>query len=420
MGGVVREQYTGRRLLVLGGGPGQLGLLETARALGLWTAVCDRDPAAPGFALADRRCLVATDDEPAIARLAAALRPDGIVAPGSDRPVAVAARVAEKLGLDHPLPAATALLATSRVRQREALDAAGVPQPRWQIAHSPRDLELAPPFVVMPADRTGRAGLAVVRRRSRLVAALDTARAACKGGAALVEELVDGPEVTVSGFSAGGEFAAVAVCDRLTAAVPVFGVALAQIWPSPHAEAAAEVARRAVEALGIRHGPTFTKLRVSRGGPEVIEVGARLGGGYDAELAGLVTGLDLNALAIAAALGEQLSARDLVAPGGVPAGGAVVRFLAAPPGRLQTVEAPQGLSGVVSTRLYREPGHLFGRFRRASDRAGALLVAGATRAEALARAEAAAERIRFVTADDPAAGGARQAAAAADARTRHS
>ena len=172
-----------------------------------------------------------------------------------------------------------------------------------------------------------------------------------------------------------------------------------------------------VAALGIDEGPTFTKLRVSRGGPEVIEVGARLGGGYDAELVRLVTGVDLNELALAAALGETLTARDLVAPGGAPVGGAAVRFLISPPGRLESVQVPQGLRGVVSTRVYRDPGHVFGRFRRAADRAGAVLAVGAAPADALARAEDAAERIRFVTADSPALSrGSRQAAAVADVR----
>ena len=119
------------RLLVLGAGPAQLGLLEAARAHGIWTAVCDRDPAAPGFELAGRRCIVSTEDEPAIERLAGALELDGVIAPGTDWPVAIAARVAAKLGLAHPLAPATAMLATSKLRQREALAAAGVPQPRW-------------------------------------------------------------------------------------------------------------------------------------------------------------------------------------------------------------------------------------------------------------------------------------------------
>ena len=61
------------RLLVLGAGPAQLGLLEAARARGLWVAVVDRDPAAPGFRFADRRCILSTEDEPAIERLVGAL-----------------------------------------------------------------------------------------------------------------------------------------------------------------------------------------------------------------------------------------------------------------------------------------------------------------------------------------------------------
>src|SRR4029077_16902923 len=56
-----------RRLLVLGAGPGQRGLLEAARSQGIWTAVCDRDPGAPGFALADRPCIASTADTPPLA-----------------------------------------------------------------------------------------------------------------------------------------------------------------------------------------------------------------------------------------------------------------------------------------------------------------------------------------------------------------
>ena len=231
-----------RRLLVLGAGPAQLGLLEAARAHGIWTAVCDRDPAAPGFAFADRRCIVSTEDEPAIERLAAALALDGVIAPGTNRPVAVAARVAEKLGLPHPISPATAMVATNKLRQREALAAAGVPQPRWQVVtEGESELEVALPVVVKAPDRVGQRGLSVVLERSELAAAIATARAASRGGAVLVEEYLDGPEVTVSGFSAAGEFVPLAVTDRISAEVPAFGVPLAQFWPSPHAEAAAEV-----------------------------------------------------------------------------------------------------------------------------------------------------------------------------------
>ena len=112
-----------------------------------------------------------------------------------------------------------------------------------------------------------------------------------------------------------------------------------------------------------------------------------------------MTGVDLNGLALAAALGEPLVASELTVSRPAAIGGAATRFLVAPPGVLESVEVPQGLNGVVTTRIYREPGYVFGPLTRAPDRAGAVLAVGATREEAVARAEVAVERIRFVTAD---------------------
>jgi biotin carboxylase len=389
-----------RRLLVLGAGPAQIGLLEATRAHGIWTAVCDRDPSAPGFAFADRRCIVSTDDEPAIERLASALQLDGVIAPGSSRPVAVAARIAEKLGVPHPISPATAMLATHKLRQREALADAGVPQPRWQIVtEGAGEVELALPVVVKAPDRAGRQGLTLVRDETGLPGAIAAARSASRGGLVLVEEYVDGPEVTVSGFSAAGELVPLAVTDRIGADEAAFGISLAQIWPSSYAEAAVEVARRAVEAIGIAEGPSHTRLRVSRGGPEVISVAARLAGGHDAELVEVTAGIDLNGLALAAALGEPLVASELTVSRQAAIGGAATRFLVAPAGVLESVEVPQGLNGVITTRIYRERGYDFAPLESGWDPAGTVLAVGATREAAVARVEAAVEQIRFFTAD---------------------
>lgn len=380
------------RLLVLGAGPAQLGLLEAARERGLWLAVVDRDPRAPGFRFADRRCILSTEDEPAIERLVGALRIDGIIAPGTDWPVGVAARIAERAGLPHPISPQTAVLATNKLRQRERLAEAGVPQPRsWVVGGDEAPPAVEGPVVVKAPDRQGQKGLTLVESPADLAEALELARAEARSGVALVEELVEGPEVTVVGFSAGGVFTALAVTDRIVAEPPAFGVALAHVWPSHVRCQAPDVAERAVAALGITDGPSYTQLRVGLAGPQVIEVAARLGGGHDAELVLAAVGVDLNGLAIDAALGVPLrppEPRPLV-------GGAVTRFLLAPPGVLQRVEVPDG----VQARIYREPGYVFAPLRRGADRAGAVLATGESPGEAVARADAAAQRIRFVVAD---------------------
>jgi biotin carboxylase len=238
-----------------------------------------------------------------------------------------------------------------------------------------------------------------VREPERLPAAVATAVRASRTNVALVEELVDGPEVTVNAFSTGGVFHPLTVTDRITAGdEAAFGVALAHAWPSEHEAAGAiEVAREAATALGIENGPTYTQVVLGPDGPKVMELAARLGGGHDAELCDAAMGVDLNGLALSAALGEPLEV-----PRPEPRGGAVVRFLVAPPGSLESVqgiEEATAQEGVLDARVYRRQGWVFPPLRRGSDRAGFVLATGNSRDDALAKADRAAELIRFETAD---------------------
>jgi biotin carboxylase len=392
------ERDSGKRLLVLGAGPAQLGLLEAARARDLYVVAADRDPGAVGFGLADRRALVSTEDEVGLTRLARAERVDGVIAPGIDWPVAIAARIAERLGLRHPISPAAAVLATSKLRQRRRFSEAGVPQPRWQVVEDAGAVSLEPPLVVKAPDRQGQRGLSLVRSAEELRPAVEAALDASRGASCIVEELVDGPEATVSGLMEAGRLVASVVTDRLVAEPPAFGVALAHVWPSElDSVALAGVAERAALALGVEEGPIYVQLRVGAEGPRVVELAARLGGGHDAELAYAARGFDLNGAALAATLGDPSLAR----PGDAASGGACTRFLVPPEGELRAVQGSEeaiASPGVFAVRIYRAPGHRFGPFRTGADRAGAVQAVGRDRAEAVARSEAAADAIRFETA----------------------
>jgi biotin carboxylase len=222
-----------RRLLVLGAGREQVGLLQAARRQGLLVIAVDRDPAAPGFRHADRRALISFEDEPAIHRLAEAERIDGVISPANDWSVGIAARVARRLGLPHPLDGPTAALAASWLRQRERFSAAGVPHDSW---------------------------------------------------------LGDGPEETVQGFSLSGEFHAFTGTPQ-----------------------AANLAARAAGVLGIREGSTCTRLRIAPTGMKVIELAARVGAPAEVQAVREETGVDLNLLALKAALGEPIARDELAA-----------------------------------------------------------------------------------------------------------
>src|SRR5438045_847839 len=102
--------------------------------------------------------------------------------------------------------------------------------------------------------------------------------------------LGDGSEVTVQAFSLGGELHALS-------------------GPS----GAAALAARAAAALGIREGPTSTRIRITARGPQVIELAARVGSPEEVEVVRVATGVDLNALALKGALGEPIEPVELPA-----------------------------------------------------------------------------------------------------------
>jgi biotin carboxylase len=399
------ERDQGKRLLVLGAGPAQLGLLAAARARELHVIALDREPSAPGFRYADRRAIVSTEDESGIERLAGAERVEGLIAPGIDWPVAIAARVAEKLALPHPISPETAVLSTSKLRQRERFSEAGVPQPAYEVCSGAQEATEAArrigfPCVVKAPDRQGQRGLTLVRSASEVVDAVRIALDASRSATLLVEEHVPGREVTVNGFSLGGHFHPLTVNDRLTAALPAFGVALTHVWPSEleplEIGAVIEAASSAAAAVGIADGPSYTQVLVGPDGPRVAELAARLGGGHDAELCRVALGVDLNGAALSSALGEEIPGSALAPVARV--GGACVRFLVAPPGQLREVTGVQeafGEEGIRGIRIYRRPGHRFGELRRGADRAGAVLAVGDSREEALERASRAEAMIRF-------------------------
>ena len=396
------------RLLVLGAGPPQLGVLAAARRRGLTVIAADRDPSAPGFKYADRRAIVSIEDEPAIDRLARAEQVDGLVAAGTDHAVGIAARIAHRLGLPHPLTQEAAALSISKLRQRERLAEAGFAQPRSLACRTAAEAaaaaaELGYPLVVEAPNSLGERAVRLARTADELAAATAGALAEARGDYCLVEELPGLRPVTVHAFVVDGGFVPLMLTDPQPAPPPAFGVPLAHLWPADlepaEAEAVRETAAGAAAALGIENGPVTAQLLLGPTGPLVAKVSARLGGGDDAELCRAALGIDENALAVAAALGESIHPHELEPM--VVAGGACVRFLVAPRGLLTEVAGVEHaftVPGVRAIRVYRKPGHVFGELLRASDRAGVVLATGRTRDEAVAAAEDSAGRIRFVTA----------------------
>lgn len=386
-----------RAFVLAGGSRSQLGLLENARALGHEVCVVDGAETAPLLAEADHSIVRSfTDVDGVVADLGAlGIEPVAVATMGSDLAVLPTARLAERLGLPG-LPVRTAETVADKRRMRQAFEAAGVSSPGGREVADPDDAmtaarELSLPVVLKPVDGSGQRGVSEVRAEAAISAAFERALAASRSGAVVLERYVEGDEVTVNGFLLEDEYFPMSVTRRLLFPPPPLGVCIAHRYPSGLSDERErelfDIAHEASRAVGIETGPSYVQMRLDHGRPWVIEVGARLGGGKDAELAKLVTGFDAIRANVLWALG-QLSRADLqtgeaVAPCGQ------VRFVVADPGRIRRLDASPALAleGVHEAGFYWREGMDLPPMTSGAERLGYLLLTAQDETELDARTE---------------------------------
>lgn len=363
--------------VLIGGSRSQLGLLEQARALGHQVCVVDGAETAPLLADADVGIVRNFVDVDGVLNDLAerGIEPEAAATMGSDQAVLPTARLAERLGLPG-LPARTAETVADKRKMRAAFEAAGVPTAAGLEVRSAE--EAATAFegrsVLKPVDGSAQRGVTEVRSKEEVPAAFERALAASRTGAVVLERYLEGDELTINGFLLEGEYSPMSITKRLLHPPPPLGVCIAHRYPSGLSEERERelfhLAHRASTAVGIETGPSYVQVRED----VVIEVGARLGGGKDAELAKLVTGFDAVRANVLWALGGlapgDLARGEPVAPCGQ------VRFVVAPPGRIVRLDATPALAleGVHEAGFYWREGMVLPPLTSGAERLGYLVL----------------------------------------------
>ena len=387
-------------LVVLGAGLSQRPLIERAQARGLTTCVVDGRTDRPAADAADVFVHQDFSDVPAtIAALAAAgIEPLGICSMGSEQAVVPGARLAEAVGLPG-LPVSAALAATDKVVQRTLYRDHGVPTAGFAPARTVDDAlaaydTLGPRVIIKPTDGAAQRGVSDIQSRDEVPGAVEHAIANSRNGELIVEEHLSGLEYTVNAFVLGGVFCPVSVTLRELAPEPAVGICVAHRYPCGRSEqdvaTIIEVVRAAAAAIGIDAAPVYAQVRFGATGPRMIECGARLGGGSDAQLAKLVVGVDLMETVLDAALGQIGHASLVPQPTAEPFGHS--RFvIPAAPGRITRADpgAVDQLPGVHAVGFFHHAGQIVPPLWSASGRLGVLLMTATSDAELDARTEAA-------------------------------
>jgi predicted ATP-grasp superfamily ATP-dependent carboligase len=266
-------------------------------------------------------------------------------------------------------------------RTRAALAAAGVPQPASEVVSTAEEAAVAAervgyPVVLKPRALGASMGVVRVDSPRDLADGYAHARAAEVGpvpylsAGVLVEEFVDGPEVSVDSWVHAGRTHPLFTARKTTGYPPYFEE-VGHVVDGRGSDDDADLHRvvaAAHRALGFDHGMTHVELRRARDGWRVIEVNCRLGGDLIPMLGRLATGVDAGAVA------TQLACGLVPDPRPDRARVAAVRFLY-PPAQCEVdrvevdtdrlpagIELAVGLSRPGTTISPPPEGHVWGRY----------------------------------------------------------
>lgn len=403
-----------KTLWIVSGGAEAVPGIKRAKEMGLRVVVSDMDAEAPGFAFADDRIIASTYDASATANAALEynrkIRPvNGVISIASDVPMTVAT-VASTLGLPG-ITLETAALASDKLAMKRRFVEADIPAPWFSAVESPAQLKSIMkkrglPLVIKPVDSRGARGVLRLDSTVDPEWAFGHSIGCSPGKRVMVEEYIEGPQISTESVLLGERGYTPGFTDRNYELIDAFAPYMIENGgqqPSVLSDAdqlnVSRMAEDAGRAIGIKNGVVKGDMVLSESGPMVIEVAARLSGGwFSTDQIPLATGVDFVGAAIRIALNEEVRGEELMPRYWK---GVAIRYFFPRPGRvleIRNLERFNGAPWVHRIGFFVKAGDIIGPVTNHTRRAGFVITKGESRAEAVARAEEAVREIVIETA----------------------
>lgn len=395
-----------KKLMILGASILQLPAIEQAKEMGVQVIAVDMNPEAIGFKVEGIiKEVISTIDIPSILEAARRHKIDGIMTLATDMPMQAVAAVARELNLIG-ISSDTAVKATNKAAMRLALKKAGVPIPLfYRVSSKDEYLQAVENIkqsgyrcIIKPADNSGSRGINLLEdfNQATIEKAFKYSKQSSRSGDLMVEEYMEGPEVSVETLSVNGECYVIQITDKLTTGAPYF-VEMGHSQPSRHSvemkKRIEKVAIAANQAIGIENGPSHTEIKVTKEGPKVVELGARLGGdNITTFLVPLSTGVNMVECCIKIALGEKpdLSKKYEMA--------SAIRYFDVEYGKIKSIsgiEDAKAVPGVKQIFIVHGIGETMDGIKSSGDRAGFVISQADSVEKAIEACVTAKKRIRI-------------------------
>lgn len=377
-----------KKVLIIGASILQLPAIRKAKELGYHVGVADYNPNAVGISEADEYFNVSTIDVDGVVKVAQDFKPDGIMTLATDMPMRAVAKACEVLGLPG-ISFDTAIKATDKGEMIKAFEAAGVEHPWYYIVTDYSELKtviekVTYPCIMKPTDNAGSRGVVLCHSRAELEDEYEYSHRESRSGTVIIEEYLQGPEFSIEVMVVDGEPHVLQITDKLTTGAPHF-VEMGHSQPTRQCRENQEIIRnlaiRACKAVGINVGPAHVEMILTKDGPKMVELGARMGGDcITTHLVPLSTGIDMVGCTIKLACGEKIDIEPKFNKG------AAIRYFNAHNGTIKAVEGieeAKKIPGVREIAIVHQIGEIIGEIGSSTDRVGFVIAQAETAEDAV-------------------------------------
>ncbi len=299
-------------ILIFGAGINQLTLIKSAKELDLSTIVLDPNVDAPGKNISDFFYSVKGNDYKTTKGIAIKHKVKGIVTSQMEKPMRLMAKLAQELGFIFHSPEVIERSLDKWLMKQSFISnkvpcAQGVLIKKDEIIQSQSLNILNFPLILKPKDSTSSQGVYKIDQFKDIEKYLPITLSFSKSGEVIIEEFLDGPEFSIEAITYKGKTKIVQFTEKFVTSSPRT-VEMGHLQPASLTEEQKsiiiEVVIKAINAIGIDNSASHTEIKLTKKGPKIIEIGARLGGDFiSSYLTQASCGVNMDKAAIQVALG---------------------------------------------------------------------------------------------------------------------
>lgn len=302
--------------IVLGGTVPHGELVRQLQERGYYVILVDYLPNSPAKAVADEHIQESTMDKEKVLEIARVRNVSLVVCGCVDQANITASYVMEQLGLTPPYSYDTALRITNKGSMKKMMLKKGIPTSRYYYVKSLSEadnIDLQYPVIVKPADANSSNGVKKVKDNEELMSSLEAALQISRNHQAIIEEFVDGQEISAYCIVSNQRAKLLMTAERLSVldgpdeVIKCYSsIAPARISAAAE-QRAEEITAMIAEAYGLDNTPLFFQGIVCGDKVSVIEFAPRTGGGSSFNTIKQNTGFDIISATLDSWMGKPIS-----------------------------------------------------------------------------------------------------------------